>query len=247
MSKRRCLRVESLQGLKVGDEAPLSTAEAHHARVLRLKFGVEIEVADAFGRAARANLTETFTAKIVALQESARTIARLTLATAWPKGKRAALLVEKCSELGVDRIIPVRYARSVVSKGEESEGLARLRRIAAEAAKQCGRNTLPEIVVEMELNQVLAHEAPSALALRMEPTAEKWLLDALADQRATLRDQPLLLFVGPEGGFAPEEQAAFLKAGIQSARVAKYVLRVETAALAACALAQAAFVLSTTH
>ena len=268
MSKLRRLRVQSLENLKPGEVFALPPAEAKHARVLRLKDGTAVEIADDMGRKARATLSisgAATTARIVAIQNEGPGSAgfqpaneggqdaraprdegsqdgcaprvRLKLAVAWPKGKRAALLVEKCCELGADQIMPVRYARSVVSKADGSAGLARLRRIAAAAAKQCGRAALPEITPEKELGAVLACEAPGAVAFVLEPSGQQWLPEVLAAQHEALRVRPLLLFIGPEGGFAPEELEAFRRSNVPAVRIAPAVLRIETAALAACAIA----------
>jgi 16S rRNA (uracil1498-N3)-methyltransferase len=148
--------------------------------------------------------------------------------------------VEKCSELGVNLILPVRFARSVVHKTEGSASLARLQRIAAEAAKQCGRNDEPEIGTELTFSELLAGRGTIwETALLLDARADATLLGVLFEQREALREQPLLLIVGPEGGLAPEEMAAASAAGIVSVRLARHVLRVETAALAACAIAEA--------
>jgi len=228
--------------LKPGDAVALPEAEARHMRVLRLAAGMEVAVFDGAGRSAVARLAETLEgpgAELVSLRASVVAAGRLILALAWPKGKRAALLVEKCSELGVNVILPVRYARSVVRKAEGSESLARLRRIAAEAAKQCGRNDEPEIGAERPFSLLLAEEAQHALALLLDAHADSLLADALLERRGSLRKQTVLLIVGPEGGLAPEELAAAAAAGVVSVRLARHVLRVETAALAACAIAGA--------
>lgn len=243
MARMHRFRVESLQGLRAGDAVLLPAGEARHVRVLRLGAGDEVELFDGQGRAAAARIGESpageLRAELLALREAAATAARLILATAWPKGKRAALLVEKCTELGVGRIIPVRYARSVVHKAESSAAVARLRRIAAEAAKQCGRSDVPEIAAKQTFGELLGGEAPRAAVVLLDPGAALWLPDALHEKRAGLEERPLLLVVGPEGGFTPEESAAADAAGVTRARLAGNVLRVETAALAACAIAGA--------
>ena len=237
----RRLRVTSLENLTAGQNVPLPETEAHHVRVLRLKPGSTVELCDQAGRRASGLLCDEGGCLEVRLTEAPRleqSSRWLSLAVAWPKGKRAALLVEKCSELGVDCIFPVRYARSVVTKDDDSEGLVRLRRIAAEAAKQCGRSTLPEIQPQAPLAEVLRAETP-AVSVVLVPDALRWLPQVLDELRPELTVRPLTLFIGPEGGFSPEELAAFERAGVKSARLAPHVLRIETAALAACALAQA--------
>jgi 16S rRNA (uracil1498-N3)-methyltransferase len=239
MARLRRFRVESLQGLTAGNAVSFSAAEARHIHVLRLSAGTQVELADGSGTTALAELVESASglgARLITVQSGTAHAARLILATAWPKGKRAAWLVEKSSELGVDRIVPVRYARSVVHKTEESESLARLRRIAAEAAKQCGRKDEPQIAEEHSFAQLLSEQAPHALALLLDAHAEARLADVLRDERVAARERPALVIVGPEGGMTPEELAATTAAGIPRVRLARHILRVETAALAACAV-----------
>lgn len=241
MSKVRRFRVDSLSGLQPGTEIALPADEAAHARVLRLEHGDALELFDTSGHSASASFAENARAKILVLHAAAKPATRLLLATAWPKGKRAALLVEKCSELGVHAILPVAYARSVVSKDDGSEGIARLRRIAAEAAKQSGRNDVPEIFAEQSFAQVLVAHAATALCLLLDPRAERALPAVLAEHRAAFASQALLLLIGPEGGFSDDEIAAAGAHGVARVRLSKHILRVETAALAACAVAAAFF------
>lgn len=237
MSKVRRFRVDSLEGLQPGTQIALPPDEAAHARVLRLEPGDALELFDAAGRSAAAKFAANAHAEIVELRGAAAPAAtRLILATAWPKGKRAALLVEKCSELGVHAIQPVSYARSVVSKDDESEGVVRLRRIAAEAAKQSGRNDVPEILAEQTFAQILNAHASSSVCVLLDPRGKHNLLNVLQENRAAFQSKSLLLFVGPEGGFAEDELAAADARGVQRAKLARHVLRVETAALAACAI-----------
>jgi len=239
VSKVRRFRVESLQDVVAGAHLSLPETEAHHARVLRLKTGECIELFDSAGRVAHATLR--INGEIVAQVNSieappAKRRHKVTLAVAWPKGKRAAVLVEKCSELGADCILPTRYARGVVSKDEESEGVSRLRRIAAEAAKQCGRDDVPEILGELSFEEVLARYSAGTLRVILDPRAPQNLFDFLQKEWKP-GEQPLLFFIGPEGGITPDELNAADASGVRRARLAEHVLRIETAALAACAIA----------
>jgi 16S rRNA (uracil1498-N3)-methyltransferase len=237
LSRVRRFRVDSLEGLQPGQQIALPADEAAHARVLRLENGDALELFDAAGRSADAKFAANAHAEIVELRGAAApTATRLILATAWPKGKRAALLVEKCSELGVHAIQPVAYARSVVSKDDESEGVVRLRRIAAEAAKQSGRNDVPEILAEQTFAQVLNAHASTSVCVLLDPRGKEELLSVLQEKRSGLQSKSLLLLVGPEGGFSDEELAVADARGIHRAKLARHVLRVETAALAACAI-----------
>lgn len=247
MARRRRFRVESLASAAAGAQVVLPPDEAKHARVLRLQAGAELELFDADGRAWLAELaghsgTVVLRAPVetqAAEQQQASGV-RVVLATAWPKGKRAAVLVEKCAELGVDEIIPLRCARSVVVKDNESEGVERLRRIAAEAAKQSGRNNVPVISDERGLPQLLADPPGGALCVLLDPRARASLAQALSQiEPAAAGACAVLLLIGPEGGFTAAELELADQTGVQRARLGRHVLRVETACVAACAVCAA--------
>lgn len=241
MARVRRFRVVSLNGLSAGAEIELPETESAHIRVLRLKAGAALELFDNSGNFAKATLTADGRARIEELAQAVpKKSGRLILATAWPKGKRAATLVEKCSELGVDAILPIHWTRSVVSKDSESEGIVRLRRIAAEAAKQSGRNDAPEILAEKSFELALRDLPGNAVCVLLDPQAGRGLLEVLREHRSKISESALALFVGPEGGFAPEELALAKTRGLISAQLVRSILRIETAALAACAMASAA-------
>ena len=241
-SKPRRFRVESLDGVHPGDALILPPEEVKHARVLRLNAGAEISLFDDTGRGAGAVLASAggeLAARVVSTTARTRVANPLTLATAWPKGKRAAVMIEKCSELGLDRLIPVRFERSVVTKDDETEGLARLRRVAGEAAKQCGRNEPLVIAAEQKFNAVLAQETPSSVSLIAHPGSERSLATLLKEHAAEFKAQPILIYVGPEGGFSGAELEAARQMGVRQVKLAKNVLRIETASIAVCAITRA--------
>ena len=248
MARRRRFHVPTLADAKAGERLELSPAEARHARVLRLAGGEEIELFDSAGHAWLADLAEEDGAALLRAPlaggqprtRDAGPAFRLLLATALPKGKRAAVLVEKCTELGVAQIVPLRCARSVVLKGPGSAGCARLRRIAAQAAKQANRTDVPEVSEERTFTQVVAEVDEGAVAVLLDPQASATLDQLLpwdGDAPAGGGPRVLLLLVGPEGGFTREELTLADQAGVRRARLGPYVLRVETAAIAACAIA----------
>jgi 16S rRNA (uracil1498-N3)-methyltransferase len=237
--RARRFRVASLENASVGGVVALPADEAKHARVLRLKDGAPVEVFDDAGRQGRGEIVQlegALSVRLTQLSGATAHVERMVLAVAWPKGKRAAIMVEKCAELGVDRIIPTRFERSVVSKDEESEGVTRLKRIAVEAAKQSGRTTTPEITVETTLPKVIEYELSRCRAVCLDPRATTWLLDTLQELSDRKSASPVLLIVGPEGGFTSQESELLVKSGVAFARMAQHVLRVETAAIAACSI-----------
>ena len=152
----------------------------------------------------------------------------ITVGVALPKGDRQRYLVEKLTELGVRRLVPLRTERSVVHPDSSREN--KLRRSVIEASKQCGRNRLMEIAPLTELDAFLA-TAPS--------TATRWLADSQglpASGSAELGNQ-VFLAVGPEGGFSSQEQFMARDRGWQPVSLGSRILRIETACTAIVVLA----------
>jgi 16S rRNA (uracil1498-N3)-methyltransferase len=148
----------------------------------------------------------------------------LTLATAVPKGDRFDWLIEKATELGVERLIPMITDRSVVEpRGSKVE---RLRRLIIEASKQCGRARLM-ILDEPTRWMNLANSFAGSSKFLADPGGApppQW--------PAIPRTRPLVLAVGPEGGFSDGEQSLALQAGWVAINLGVYTLRIETAGIA---------------
>lgn len=141
-------------------------------------------------------------------------------------------IVQKAVELGVSRIVPY-LSKNCVSRPDKTEKkVERWRKIAAEAAKQCGRGRLPEVAAVVPVAQAIAQAAESETALFFyENERRTGLRDALA---GGVRDT-VSLMVGPEGGFDPAEAKAAVDAGLQSVSLGTRILRCETAPIAALA------------
>jgi len=161
---------------------------------------------------------------------------RFTVVQALPKGERAEIAVELLTELGADEIVPWAAARSVaVWRGEKAaRGAERWRRTALAAAKQSRRGRIP-VVAELA--------GSDAVASRIAAADRAVLLHAEADRPLAGIELPatgeVLLVVGPEGGLAPEELAAFIERGARPARLGPEVLRTSTAGAAALAVLSA--------
>jgi 16S rRNA (uracil1498-N3)-methyltransferase len=219
--------------------------EHHHlARVLRARPGDAITLFDGAGveviaRIVRIDRDRT---QLVAdpagpagpVRAAAAIETPLTLLTAVPRGGRMDFLVQKCSELGVARIVPVITARSVVRPEPAKRG--RWEKIAREAARQCGRADVPEVSPPTALAAALAASDLPDRRLMLSPEAGGRPLRALLPDRAATA-----LLVGPEGGLDTAEVEAARAAGFQAASLGSRILRVETAAIVAVALAEEAF------
>jgi 16S rRNA (uracil1498-N3)-methyltransferase len=219
----------------------LSPAESTHARQSRrLRTGDPVTLFDGAGRQAYGVVVESPAARPLAVQiDRLETIPpdrpRIILATALPKGPRQDVLFEKCTELGVDVILPVLFERSIVKPHEAKA--EKWRRTCLEAAKQCGRAWLPTIENPTTVDRMIA-ERPGVDATFYGDTdgGTRHLTELLVQHHPT---QSTLIAIGPEGGFTDVEITAMREAGILPAALGPHVLRIETAAFAAVTLAAA--------
>lgn len=216
-------------------QVTLDESQSHHVRdVLRLKIGSAIELFDNAGRVGRGVIMDLGTPGIAIRIDSIQQAARggeLIVASAIPKGERADWMIEKLSELGVSRLIPLMTQRSVVhpaGKGKRDRWL----RIATESAKQSRRSGVMRIDELVSLGDVLGGSIDSGWYLSTADVAIP-VHDAIA--RGPV--DRLSLFIGPEGGWSDAEIAQLSQAGLTGVKLTATILRVETAAICAAAIA----------
>jgi 16S rRNA (uracil1498-N3)-methyltransferase len=218
-----------------GDQAILAGSEAHHlAHVMRAKAGDLVTLFDGSGAEFSARVARVGRALIELAVLSRAVVDRelplqLTLGIALPKGERQRWLVEKATELGVHRLVPLTTAHS--HQAPSAAALGRLRRTVIEASKQCGRNRLMHVAPRQALADFLTAAPCDALRLiaQVGAPAPRQVLDAAA---AVPPPRELALAIGPEGGFSAAETELATAAGWQPIGLGRRVLRVETAALA---------------
>lgn len=209
----------------------------HGARVLRLRAGEIVLVADGLGGLldceVRAVEGDALRLHVRDARSEPVPHPRLVVVQALPKGERAELAVEILTELGVDEIVPWAAARSVVRwdgpRGDKA--LDKWRRTARAAAKQSRRPRVP-IVSDPATTDDLLARCGHAFVLHEDATAPLAAVD-LPDA------SEIVLVVGPEGGVAPEELARFTAAGATEVRLGAPVLRTSTAGAAALAVLSA--------
>ncbi len=228
----------------------LSAAESRHAlSVLRLKPGDRIAVFNGLGGVRTAEVAELRNGRACLRAEPTATIAappqrHIVLVQALPKGKLMDWIVQKATELGAERVVPLLTERTVV-RLDRSEAIAKRTKwieTAIEACKQCGRNRLPQIDEPTPTAEFFRREPCGVYAefvASLEPTARSlkyWLGSSGAGQSACA-----MAFVGPEGDFTPDELHAIAGRGARPWSLGPIILRSETAALCALSLLAAEF------
>lgn len=230
-----------------GDEVLLSPEESHHAlRVLRLGVGDAVTLLDGAGVEAHGSvLAADKRAVRVGVRE--RIVhpplpCAVTLLQALPKGRFMDIIVEKATELGAARIVPL-LTEHTVSRPDEDHAASKLekwRTTALEAVKQCGNPWLPRIEAPVSFADFLRRKERFDLALvaSLHPGARPMrAVFAEFQAREHRRPTDLALWVGPEGDFTAPEIAALVSDGVQPITLGRLVLRCDTAAVALLALA----------
>jgi len=222
----------------VGDLLRLTGPEGHHAaKVRRIGLGESVLVIDGRGQAVR-GLVEEVGADFVTIRV-AQTLHEPARATRWvavqalAKGGRDQQAVEGLTELGVDEIIAWGASRSVVRwQGKVDKGLAKWASTAREAAKQSRRFSVPPVSYATT-TQVCDRIVTTTQTIVLHESAPDWL-----DTTWTAPEGEVVIIIGPEGGIAPAELAAFQQAGALVKRIATPVLRTSTAGVVALAQLQ---------
>ena len=224
--------------LAAGLELALPPGAARHVQVLRLQPGDAITLFDGNGGQWQATVLRMGRSEVVARVDThdaieREAVRRVTLAIGMPANERMDWLVEKATELGVHRIVPLHTRHSVLRlSGERAlKKRAHWQAIACSACEQCGRNRVPQIDEVREFDAFLAASEGARVVLSL--AAGSQAMQGLASGEA------LTVLVGPEGGLSPDEDRQARAAGFAAAHLGERVLRAETAALAALVLATA--------
>lgn len=227
-----------------GEMVRLGGDEAHHLRrVLRLGPGAEVYVFDGRGREYLVRIEgwegEAVLGRILAeVAPVPEAPLELILAQGLAKGDKLELVIQKATEIGVQAVIPLHTARSVVRPGEGEERRAlRWERVARAAAKQCRRACVPRVerITSLAALNARLRDFDAALLLWEEERTRR-LKEVLGELRARGACRRLLLLTGPEGGFLPTEVELALAAGAIPVSLGPRILRTETAGLVAASI-----------
>jgi 16S rRNA (uracil1498-N3)-methyltransferase len=219
-----------------GPTLTLTGAEAHHALdVLRIKTGESVAILDGAGRefvcAVRALDRKTVTLAVGQTLCSPDPSCRVTLVQAVPKGKLLETIIQKATELGAFRIIPLLSERVATHLDNDSVNhkVDKWRHVAVEAIKQCGQRWLPQVDAPVTLPALLAcgecFDLSLVGSLQSDARHPREFFNA-NKHPATIR-----LWIGPEGDFTDAELAAIRNAGARPISLGPLVLRSDTAAL----------------
>lgn len=234
----RNIRVFQPGPLRADSRLELDPAAANHvSRVLRLREGAQLSLFDGSGGEYPATLVQVERRRVEVqlhgrVDREAESPLDVTLVQGVSKGERMDYAVQKATELGVRRIVPVETDHGVVSldAGRWEKKRSHWERVAISACEQCGRNRLPEVAPVISLKAWLAGE-PTGLGLFLDP-GQSESVGTLTPARA------VTLVIGPEGGLSDEERRLAASRGYRGIRLGPRVLRTETAAIAALAVLQ---------
>jgi len=220
--------------------------DAHHLRdVLQLRAGEKVAAFDGKGNEYACVIEGAGDKVILGIKKrnslhKKKEAFTITVACAIPKNSRFDDIVDKLTQLGADKIIPLAAERGVVKIAKEKEAarLERWRKIARSASCQSQRNTIPVVESLKDVKEVLAQAKEYDLKLIPTLPGKR---KALKDIFARARPKNILIFIGPEGDFSQREIEAALKAGCIAVSLGDTVLRVETAAVAAASYIRMTF------
>jgi 16S rRNA (uracil1498-N3)-methyltransferase len=219
----------------------LEESEAHHCiDVLRLGVGSRLVAFDGRGLEITAEITALEKGRVhlkeLLSTRTDRLRCAVTLAQAIPKGRNMDLIIQKATELGVAKIVPLLSDRTVVQLevGELQKKREKWKQVIIEAAKQSGQDWLPEIAVPITPKQFFAefdrYELSLVASLQNDARSFKTVLASFRQQHGR-RPSSALILVGPEGDFTPAETSWAKSAGCVPVSLGPIILRTETAAI----------------
>ena len=237
----RVTRVHVELPLAAGIEIELPESAANHlVRVLRLAVGDTCVLFNGDGHDYPARLVEVGK-RMLRVEVGAGTMVdnesplRMVLLQGVARGEKMDLILQKATELGVASLHPLYSQRSEVrlEGARADKRLAHWRGVVVAACEQCGRAKVPDVAMPLSLLQALTKLPDSGLRLILAPDAEASLSRVELDA-----SQTVILAVGPEGGWSPQDLTQLVAAGFTGVRLGPRVLRTETAGLAALAALQ---------
>ncbi|HWI55367.1 MAG TPA: 16S rRNA (uracil(1498)-N(3))-methyltransferase [Desulfobacteria bacterium] len=213
----------------------------HISKVLRLDPGHYVSVLTGAGTEFEAVIREVTGKAVICDIVGEKNIVteppvKVTLYQGLPKGDKMELIIQKSTEIGVSRIVPMICERTVVKLDDKkaSERRVRWQRVAEEAAKQSRRTAVPEVAEPIRFDMVARELKDEALAIMPWEEQKSGSIKHLLQSSLGKRDVAIL--IGPEGGFSPKEAEKAKEAGIQLVTLGPRIMRTETAGIVTAAL-----------
>ena len=224
-----------------GVQLPAPARHSHHAsHVARIRRGERVTVVDGVGQALLCEMMEHDGDKVrlsvLERNHQPAPPARITLLQAVPKGKLMEVIIQKATELGVHRIVPLLSERVVAQLDEAaaSRKAQKWRLVALEALKQCGSAWLPVVEIPLTPDQFLARqesfELPLIASLEKGSRPARECFSAFRSEHGR-NPASACIWIGPEGDFTPAETEAIKRHGVLPISLGRLVLRAETAAI----------------
>ena len=236
----------------VGDTVTITGEDAHHlSRALRCAVGDTVTVCDMSRTEYACELIDFLPDRVIARIKTSRPAQteppfHITLYQALPKGDKLDTVIQKAVECGVCRIVPFESERCVVKMKPDSEQkkTERRRRIASEAAKQCGRGILPEVTPTVSFAEMLHLAGEADVTFFCYEGDGTLPIGTLLAKKEIPVNGSIALVIGSEGGFSLKEAGAAMENGFQLTGLGPRILRTETAPLFALACIACHFELS---
>ncbi len=217
------------------------------SNVRRFSLNDEINIFDGLGNSYRAKITEIGKKSLKGIILSSKTFVKpkieITLYTAVPKGERFDWLVEKSSEIGVSKIVPVIYLRSVVKDFSKNK-IERYKKISVSASSQSRRADIMKVENPVKFCDIIEKVSYMENTLNIMPyeSEEKnKILSVLQKTEKENKIKNVNIFIGPEGGFDNTETDLAFKNNFKIVTLGKNILRVETAAITAASIVTAVY------
>lgn len=227
-----------------GDRIIITGETARHiSKSLRMTVGEELVLCSGNGYDCGCVIDEVF-AESVAVSVISREISRsepdidLTLYQCLPKGDKMELIIQKCVELGVKRIVPVISGRCISRPDDKAmaKKILRWNKIALEAAQQSERGIIPQVSDVMGFDQALGQMSEDTLAILFYEKGGAELDKLLTGINSGTEKRTVSMMIGPEGGFDEKEAELAHLEGIMTATLGPRILRTETAGMTAAAV-----------
>lgn len=210
----------------------------HISKVLRMKIGDDIKLCDGCGNDYSAkieSLDKTSVDAVIVSQKKNDTEPEIeiTLFQALPKSGKMEYIIQKCTELGINKIIPCIMDRCVVKLNSESDAQKKTQRyqsIACAAAKQSGRGIIPDVMMPYTFDQAINELSKYDLAFAAYENEDNTTLKDILSKSKSAKS--IAFIIGPEGGISESEIAKIQSENLECVTLGKRILRTETASTA---------------